>query len=65
MEHLATDKLFPHYQIWEQYTTDAMAAALRLDALRSSHPIQVNINRAEEVEQVDLPRKLNEFDLFL
>jgi hypothetical protein len=29
-----------------------MAYALRLDSLRSSHPIQVPISRAEEVEQV-------------
>lgn len=51
-EHMATDALFPSYHIWEQYTTDAMGAALRLDSLRSSHPIQVPIVHAEEVEQV-------------
>lgn len=55
MEHLATDTLFPSYHIWEQYTTDAMGAALRLDSLRSSHPIQVPIKHAEEVEQVSVP----------
>jgi puromycin-sensitive aminopeptidase len=52
MEHLTVDALFPSWNIWEQFTTDAMGAALRLDALRSSHPIQVPIFRAEEVEQV-------------
>lgn len=52
MEHLAVDALFPSWNIWEQFTTDAMGAALRLDSLRSSHPIQVPIGRAEEVEQV-------------
>lgn len=52
MEHFATDTLFPDYRIWEQYTTGAMAAALRLDSLRSSHPIQVPIAKAEDVEQV-------------
>jgi puromycin-sensitive aminopeptidase len=51
-EHFCTDALFPEWRIWEQYTTDAMGAALRLDALKSSHPIQVPIVRAEEVEQV-------------
>ena len=44
MEHHCTDVLLPEYGMWEQYTTDAMAAALRLDSLRSSHPIQVHIN---------------------
>jgi puromycin-sensitive aminopeptidase len=52
MEHFATDALFPEFKIWEKYTTDAMSAAQRLDSLRSSHPIQVPIGHAEEVEQV-------------
>jgi puromycin-sensitive aminopeptidase len=52
MEHFATDFLFPDYRIWEQYTTETMAAAFRFDSLRSSHPIQVPISRAEDVEQV-------------
>lgn len=38
--------------MWDQFTTDDQAAALRLDALASSHPIQVPIAHAEEVEEV-------------
>lgn len=38
--------------MWDQFTTDHLASALRLDALKSSHPIQVPIHHAEEVEQV-------------
>lgn len=38
--------------MWSQFTTDALSAAMRLDALKSSHPIQVPIHHAEEVEQV-------------
>jgi aminopeptidase N len=53
-EHLTVDALFPSWNIWEQFTTDAMGAALRLDALRTSHPIQVPIGHAEEVEQVSI-----------
>eukprot|EP00438_Fugacium_kawagutii_P023079 Skav219021 [mRNA] locus=scaffold2142:391521:397343:+ [translate_table: standard] len=37
---------------WDQFTSDSQAAAMRLDSLRSSHPIQVPIHRAEEVEEV-------------
>jgi len=51
-EHFCVDALFPDYKIWDQFTTDAMGTAMRLDALRTSHPIQVPIARAEEVEQV-------------
>ena len=52
MMYSSTNVLFPEWNIWEQYTTDTMSAAFRLDSLRSSHPIQVPIMRAEEVEQV-------------
>ena len=43
MEHFCIDALYPEYKMWEQYTTDAMGAAQRLDALRTSHPIIVPI----------------------
>lgn len=48
----AADFLFPEWQMWQQFVIDDQAAALRLDSLRSSHPIQVPIGHAEEVEQV-------------
>lgn len=38
--------------MWAQFTTGHLSTALRLDALLSSHPIQVPIAHAEEVEQV-------------
>ena len=38
--------------MWDQFTTDHLSAAMRLDSLKSSHPIQVPIHHAEEVEQV-------------
>jgi len=51
-ENYATDILFPDWLMWEQFTIDAQNAALNLDSLRTSHPIQVPIAHAEEVEQV-------------
>ena len=42
----------PYRGVWENFTTDHLANALRLDSLKSSHPIQVPIAHAEEVEQV-------------
>jgi puromycin-sensitive aminopeptidase len=51
-ENYAADKLRPDYCMWEQFTTGALSTAMQLDALKSSHPIQVPIHRAEEVEQV-------------
>lgn len=51
-ENYMADVIFPDYSMWDQFTSDAQAAALRLDGLRSSHPIQVPIAHAEEVEEV-------------
>ena len=48
----AADKIHPDMKMWDQFTTGHLSAALRLDALRSSHPIQVPIGHAEEVEEV-------------
>eukprot|EP00640_Fibrocapsa_japonica_P000353 CAMPEP_0113937194 /NCGR_PEP_ID=MMETSP1339-20121228/3867_1 /TAXON_ID=94617 /ORGANISM="Fibrocapsa japonica" /LENGTH=883 /DNA_ID=CAMNT_0000939869 /DNA_START=46 /DNA_END=2697 /DNA_ORIENTATION=- /assembly_acc=CAM_ASM_000762 len=48
----AADALFPEWKMWEQFVNDDLSAALRLDSLRTSHPIQVPIYHASEVEQV-------------
>jgi puromycin-sensitive aminopeptidase len=38
--------------MWDQFTTGHLSAAMRLDALKSSHPIQVPVHHAEEVNQI-------------
>lgn len=38
--------------MWDQFVNDHLSRALKLDGLLSSHPIQVPIAHAEEVEQV-------------
>mmetsp|Transcript_27434 Transcript_27434/g.64303 ORF Transcript_27434/g.64303 Transcript_27434/m.64303 type:complete len:894 (-) Transcript_27434:208-2889(-) len=48
----ASDKIYPEYQVWDQFCTDALQSALVMDGMLSSHPIQVPIAHAEEVEQV-------------
>jgi puromycin-sensitive aminopeptidase len=52
METYATDKLYPEYKMWTEFAGSQQSRALTLDSLRSSHPVQVPINYAEEVEQV-------------
>lgn len=51
-ENYMADLIYPDFAMWDQFTSDSQAAAMRLDSLRSSHPIQVPIHRAEEVEEV-------------
>ena len=52
MESGVLAKMQPDWRIWEQFIIDMQGRALDLDALRSSHPIQVPIGDASEVEQV-------------
>jgi len=52
MQTFAADAVFPEWQMWTSFVVDDQAAALTADALTSSHPIQVPIRRAEEVEEV-------------
>jgi len=51
-ENYMADLIFPDFAMWDQFTSDSQASAMRLDSLRSSHPIQVPIHHAEEVEEV-------------
>ena len=51
-ENWAADKIFPEWEMWNQFTTGHLSYALKLDSLKSSHPIQVPIRHAEEVEEV-------------
>lgn len=43
VSYLATDSLFPEWQIWNQFL-DESTEGLRLDGLAESHPIEVNMN---------------------
>eukprot|EP00405_Crypthecodinium_cohnii_P010223 CAMPEP_0206429112 /NCGR_PEP_ID=MMETSP0324_2-20121206/6049_1 /ASSEMBLY_ACC=CAM_ASM_000836 /TAXON_ID=2866 /ORGANISM="Crypthecodinium cohnii, Strain Seligo" /LENGTH=882 /DNA_ID=CAMNT_0053894735 /DNA_START=32 /DNA_END=2680 /DNA_ORIENTATION=+ len=52
MQTFVSDKLHPEWNLWEAYVGMEQQNALSLDALRSSHPIQVPIKKAQEVEEV-------------
>ncbi|RIA85787.1 aminopeptidase [Glomus cerebriforme] len=50
--YLAVDKLFPDWEIWNQYVTDGFQRGLQLDSLRSAHPIEVPVNDSSEIHQI-------------
>lgn len=52
MEYLCTDKLFPKWQMWEQYVAARFNTALELDALTNTHPIEVEVNHPEEISEI-------------
>ncbi|KAK4217715.1 peptidase family M1-domain-containing protein [Rhypophila decipiens] len=43
---------YPEWKVWESYVTDNLQRALALDSLRSSHPIEVPVKRADEINQI-------------
>ena len=52
MSWYSCNKFFPEWKVWESYVTDDLQSALQLDGLRSSHPIEVPVKSAEEVNQI-------------
>ncbi|ONK59336.1 uncharacterized protein A4U43_C08F5390 [Asparagus officinalis] len=51
MSYLAADSLFPEWNIWIQFLDDNISG-FNLDALSESHPIEVDINHASEVDEI-------------
>lgn len=49
---LAVDHLHPDWNVWPQFVTEGMQGAFALDALRSSHPIEVPVKDALDVDQI-------------
>ncbi|MCD9639830.1 AP-1 complex subunit mu-1-Iike [Datura stramonium] len=51
VSYLATDSLFPEWKIWTQFLEEA-TEGLRLDGLAESHPIEVDISHAGEIDEI-------------
>ncbi|EDO17701.1 hypothetical protein Kpol_1033p4 [Vanderwaltozyma polyspora DSM 70294] len=52
MSWYSCNEFEPEWNVWQQYVTDTLQHALSLDALRSSHPIEVPVKRADEINQI-------------
>ncbi|MED6192139.1 AP-1 complex subunit mu-1-like [Stylosanthes scabra] len=51
VSYLATDNLFPEWKIWSQFLNES-TEGLRLDGLAESHPIEVEVNHAGEIDEI-------------
>lgn len=49
---LAVNHLQPDFHIWSQFVQEAMQSAQNLDGLRASHPVEVPVRDALEVDQI-------------
>ncbi len=52
IEYLAVDKMFPHWDIWTQFSTNELGTALRLDALLHTHPIEIHVHHPDEIGEI-------------
>ena len=50
--YLAIDKLFPEWNIWEKFSTQTLASALRLDALENTHSIEIDVHNPSEIGEI-------------
>ncbi|KAI6222984.1 Aminopeptidase N [Aphelenchoides fujianensis] len=52
MSYVVLGDLYPQLNVWTSFLSDEVASALSLDALRSSHPIEVPINDPSELTSI-------------
>ncbi len=52
IEYLAVDKIFPTWDIWTQFSTNDLGVALRLDALKHTHPIEIEVHHPDEIGEI-------------
>ncbi len=46
------DMLYPKWAMWEQFADDTVNAALRLDSLKSTHPIDVKVTSPAQIREI-------------
>lgn len=52
MSWYSCNAFYPEWKVWESYVTDNLQSALSLDSLKSSHPIEVPVKRADEINEI-------------
>jgi len=52
MSWYSCNEFYPEWRVWETFVIDTLQGALGLDGLRSSHPIEVPVHRAEDINQI-------------
>lgn len=52
IEYLAVDHLFPSWGIWTEFVASDLGTALNLDALKHTHPIEVEVCHPNEISEI-------------
>jgi tricorn protease interacting factor F2/3 len=48
----AVDKIYPEWDYWDQFLEGSVNEAFSLDALKTSHPIEVEIKKPSEIREI-------------
>jgi tricorn protease interacting factor F2/3 len=46
------DKFYPQWDLWNQFVEDAMNTAMSLDSMKSTHPIDVKVDKTSEIREI-------------
>ena len=46
------DKFYPEWELWDQFVEEDMNTAMGIDALNSTHPIDVKVNSPAEIREI-------------
>ncbi|MFH1720062.1 MAG: M1 family metallopeptidase [Patescibacteria group bacterium] len=52
MAYKAVHHFWPEWHVWTDYLTDTVFEGMALDSLRNSHPIQGNVEKIEEINEL-------------
>jgi puromycin-sensitive aminopeptidase len=52
IEYLAIDKLYPQWDIWTQFLAHDFNTGLKLDGLKHTHPIEVEVHHPDEISEI-------------
>lgn len=52
MEFVAVDKLFPDWNAWTEFVQSVFGLALSLDAMATSHPVEVEVHHPDEINDI-------------
>ncbi|MEM2138557.1 MAG: M1 family metallopeptidase [Candidatus Woesearchaeota archaeon] len=48
----AVADVFPEFDFWDQFLSDSTESAMRLDSLKSSHPIEAKVKTPKEIAEI-------------
>ncbi len=52
IEYLAVDHIFPDWDIWTEFVSGDLGSALNLDALKHTHPVEIEVNHPDEISEI-------------